>query len=75
VYIIKISSSIKPNLVTDELGDGPVHTNLIANCNTELQNNSMEVIEYYASDAGYVIKKKKKTFAGDITRHVEATGL
>jgi len=60
VHIIKILSSIKPNMVTDKLGDDPLHTNLIANCNTELQKNSMDVLECYASDARYLIKKEKR---------------
>ena len=75
VHVVKISPGLTPQMVPDVLGDDPVFTNLIAAVNTELQNSSRSVIECYAIDAGYIIKKENGNYSEDVMRLAEAADL
>ncbi len=50
-------------------------TRLVAFVNTELQNNDQGVLEFFALDAGYVIKQTSGVFSREVTNHAEEAEL
>ena len=75
VHVVKICPWLKPAMVPDRIGDCAVYTELIAAVNTELQNNSRSVLERYALDAGYTIKKERGVFSEEVMRLAEEADL
>ena len=75
VYIVTISPRIKPMMIKDSIGTDPVYKNLIANCNTELQNSCRTTLECFAIDAGYKIKADKPGFSTRVMQLAESTQL